>query len=973
MGKLQRFLMSCLICLLSIIMVLPSYAMAAVSSAPTGVSAEALSSSQIDLQWNAVSGAISYTIGRSTSTSSSYTDIETVTSGTTYTDIGLLASKTYSYKVKVTTSSGTSAYSIMDSATTKAPSGVPETPQNLAAESMSTSAIKLTWSASNDAASYLVWRSTSETGIYSKIATVYDTSFTNSNLQANTNYFYKVQASNPSYGESNDSNVVSSTTLAIPLPPTNLTASGSASNTISLSWTEAVGADSYNIYRASSATGTYSQVGTASTSSFSDTGLLVSTTYYYKVKSNNNKAGLSAYSSEAHATTLAPSGVPEIPTNLDADDTGDNSIRLTWNPSKDATAYYIYRATSSTGTYSNIAKVTTTSYTNTGITANRYYYYKVKAYNDTYQYSDYSNVASAYVTASIPNEPYDLNATAESSSKIDLDWDSVDNTTSYYVYRATSASGTYTKIATVTDESYTDSGLSANTRYYYKVKAHNVEGTSDYSSYAYATTYAYSSSGDNDNRLAGNNRYETAAAIAEHGWTSSYYAVIASGEDFPDALCGAPLAGKYNAPILLTSRYTLETATRDALSNLGVDEVFIIGGTGVISSAVEQKIEDLGISVTRLAGVDRYETSIKVAEKLGYASQAFIATGDNFPDALSIAPIAAMKGYPILLTAKDQLPYNVKTYINNNIYDTVVIGGTGVVSTYVYNQLPSPARLAGIDRYATNMSVIKEYVNDLEKDICYVATGENFPDALAGSALAASDRAPILLVGTYASSDAKNFLSNQDAGSVIAFAGTSVVSDAVLNSLESSTTGSSSVLSSPDNLSAEFRGSSEINLDWDPVSNTSSYYVYRATSYSGTYTKIATVTTSYYYDTNVSDDTTYYYKVQAHNSSGTSAYSSRVSATTDSGVSLAAPTNLSAETLSSSSIDLSWDAVDDATSYYVYRATSSTGTYSKIATLYNEYYTNTGLTSGRTYYYKIQAHNSSDTSSYSTRAYATTD
>ncbi|WP_141694401.1 fibronectin type III domain-containing protein, partial [Desulfosporosinus sp. BG] len=127
-----------------------------------------------------------------------------------------------------------------------------------------------------------------------------------------------------------------------------------------------------------------------------------------------------------------------------------------------------------------------------------------------------------------------------------------------------------------------------------------------------------------------------------------------------------------------------------------------------------------------------------------------------------------------------------------------------------------------------------------------------------------------------------------------------------------------STLSTPTDLSATVESSSEIYLNWDSVSNATSYYVYRATSSSGTYSKIATTKTSSYTDTDLSADTTYYYKVSAVNSSDTSSYSSKENATTeesDESDTLSAPTDLSVSAESSSEIYLNWDSVSNATSY----------------------------------------------------------
>ncbi|KZL90206.1 cell wall-binding repeat-containing protein [Clostridium magnum] len=119
-------------------------------------------------------------------------------------------------------------------------------------------------------------------------------------------------------------------------------------------------------------------------------------------------------------------------------------------------------------------------------------------------------------------------------------------------------------------------------------------------------------------RLWGSDRYETATKVAQTGWTStSDYAVIASGEGYADALCAAPLAKANNAPILLTQNGDLNANALSELKRLNVKHAFIVGGTGVVSQNVEDKIKAQVGDVQRLAGQNRYETSVKVAEKLG--------------------------------------------------------------------------------------------------------------------------------------------------------------------------------------------------------------------------------------------------------------------------------------------------------------------------------------------------------------------
>ena len=103
-------------------------------------------------------------------------------------------------------------------------------------------------------------------------------------------------------------------------------------------------------------------------------------------------------------------------------------------------------------------------------------------------------------------------------------------------------------------------------------------------------------------RLSGEDRYETSSKIALNGWIQCDYAVLALGEDYPDALCAAPLAGKYKAPIVLTETNSIPASTLATIKQLQVKNTFIVGGTGVISQAVQDKLTALGITTTRLAG-----------------------------------------------------------------------------------------------------------------------------------------------------------------------------------------------------------------------------------------------------------------------------------------------------------------------------------------------------------------------------------
>jgi len=287
---------------------------------------------------------------------------------------------------------------------------------------------------------------------------------------------------------------------------------------------------------------------------------------------------------------------------------------------------------------------------------------------------------------------------------------------------------------------------------------------------------------ENANRLAGQDRYETAAVIAKGGWTQSNYAILAFGKNFPDALACAPLSKKYDAPILLTESATLTPQTKQALIDLNVKNVIIIGGTGVISQNIDTTLVSMGINPTRIAGNDRYETSVKIAQQLGSVTSVAVVSGDGFADALSIGSIAAKLNMPVILIPRGTIPASVSAYLaTQNITNSYVIGGTSVVSDSVMSQLPNAQRLSGNDRYATNIAVLDEFDSNFHSTGICLATGAGFADALAGSAYAAKTNSPIVLVGNSLSSSTKNYLKNSSGKTVYILGGEAAVSSSIFN------------------------------------------------------------------------------------------------------------------------------------------------------------------------------------------------
>ena len=332
----------------------------------------------------------------------------------------------------------------------------------------------LSWGAVDGAAEYEVYRATSKSGTYSLVKTATSTSYVNTSAVVGKTYYYYVVAIDEDGNASENSNIVSRTCdLAQPaITLSNVASSGK----IKITWDEVDGAVEYEVYRATSKSGTYSLLKTTTSTSLTNTSTTAGKTYYYKVRAIATKsAANSAYSEvKSRCCDLAQTTV----TLSNVASTG--KIKISWTAVDGATKYQVYRAASKDGTYSLLTTTTSTSVTNTKTDAGKTYYYKVRAICDV----DAATAAYSAVKSRCCDLPRPDASIALSSSKPKVSWAKVTGAVEYKVYRATSKSGTYSLVKTTTSLSYKDTKTTAGKTYYYKVVAvcSNTSGNSAYSS-----------------------------------------------------------------------------------------------------------------------------------------------------------------------------------------------------------------------------------------------------------------------------------------------------------------------------------------------------------------------------------------------------------------------------------------------------------------------------------------------------------
>ncbi|HBF4079502.1 cell wall-binding protein Cwp10 [Clostridioides difficile] len=261
-------------------------------------------------------------------------------------------------------------------------------------------------------------------------------------------------------------------------------------------------------------------------------------------------------------------------------------------------------------------------------------------------------------------------------------------------------------------------------------------------------------------KLKGADRFETAIKISQSGWTKSDTVVIVNGEDksMVDGLTATPLASVKNSPILLSSNEKLPQKTVEELKRLNPSKVIVIGGNNSMPNSVVEAINAVNskISVQRIGGDTRYQTSINIAkeiDKTNNVSKLYIGAGNGEADSLSIASLAGKEKTPIVLTQKDGVDSEAEQFIKSNkVSNIYFIGGIEKISNKAIEQVGKIAnkdisknRVAGQTRQETNAKVIDKFYSQSKLDGVVVANQDKLIDALAVGPLAAKNNSPVIL------------------------------------------------------------------------------------------------------------------------------------------------------------------------------------------------------------------------------------
>lgn len=281
-------------------------------------------------------------------------------------------------------------------------------------------------------------------------------------------------------------------------------------------------------------------------------------------------------------------------------------------------------------------------------------------------------------------------------------------------------------------------------------------------------------------RLAGKDEFEVAVNISGK-WNRANSVILVNNATYKDVLTVTPLAFKLDAPILFTKAGSLPEITRNEINRLKAKEVIIIGGTNSIATNVADELRDKEkLSVKRISGKDQIQIAENIALEVGISNTVVITYVDNYADILTIAPYAASKGVPILLTYRNNMRESTKKLImNNNVQNTIIFGGD--ISKEMEKVLPSPKRIYNRNYDAVVNEIISTAGNKFEH--FYVVSKDSLVEGLPGAILAAKNDGMLLLTRKTSLPQAVVRLIKKYNKPMTILGGTTVLNDNVVSSI----------------------------------------------------------------------------------------------------------------------------------------------------------------------------------------------
>jgi fibronectin type 3 domain-containing protein len=423
--------------------------------------------------WAAVSGASGYQVYRSIGNSTTYTLMATQTA-LVYNNTYLATNTKYNYKIRAYRTVGTTRiYGAYSNVVSGQP--IPSAPLNVSVKSTGYNSLLISWSAVSGAYGYEVSTSLSENGTYTILPLTTKTSVSLTNQSTNVPLYVKLRT----YRTVGLTKIYSLSTTAVygtPIPSTpTLTVVSNDYQSLRISWPSIAGASAYDLYRYDSGSLSYELLENLTGLSYLDVELISGVTYSYKVVAYRMVDSTKVESLASAVVSGKP--IPVLVTNFKVAMPGITFINLSWSAVSGATGYEISRSTSTTGVYALVTSVEGSAlYTNTGLTFNRTYYYKIRAYRTVNSIKVYGPT-STYISAKTIPSTSTLTVNNPSSTTNTLSWTSIAGVSGYELAYSKGTSTTYYLLKTTVSTTFTHTGLTRNTKYNYKVRAYKLYGT----------------------------------------------------------------------------------------------------------------------------------------------------------------------------------------------------------------------------------------------------------------------------------------------------------------------------------------------------------------------------------------------------------------------------------------------------------------------------------------------------------------